>query len=198
MTSNDAARAYLLVFGRYGATEFIHSDLGPAFVSEMIKNITILLNSKQSLSISMRHESNAIIERCNIEVIRHTRALILALRKNTEWSVYIPLIQRIINATKDVKKNVSPAQLLYGNMVRLDRGLIYPFKLKCSTTSRDYMYQLLENQADLIRAFQLYIANLSDNKKKKQLTNVYQYHIGDYVLMYKDCLSKSKLDTNWY
>ena len=45
-TALDAAKSYLQVFGRYGASEFIHSDKGPAFISEIISNIAILMGSR--------------------------------------------------------------------------------------------------------------------------------------------------------
>ena len=75
-TAQEAARCYLQVFGRYGATEYIHSDKGPAFTNEIITCITILLGSKPIYGIAYRHESDAHVERLNREVRRHLSILV--------------------------------------------------------------------------------------------------------------------------
>ena len=97
------------------------------------------MGSRKHFSISYTHESNGILEREHREVYRHMLCILKQLRKDKQWSMYTPLVQRILNSTIDIKLGISPAQLLYGNMVQPDRGIIHPFKVKCSSTSIDYI-----------------------------------------------------------
>ncbi len=56
------------------------------------------------------------------------------------------LVQRIINATVNSVTKVSPSQLLYGNMVTLDRKLFKSYKPKESMTVESYLSELLTMQ----------------------------------------------------
>jgi hypothetical protein len=56
--------------------------------------------------------------------MRHLRALIF--HSHDRWSMFIPLAQRIINASVHSSTGVTPASLLFGNCVNLDRGIFLP------------------------------------------------------------------------
>ena len=141
------------------------------------------MGSKKHFSIAYRHESNGILERKHREVYRHMLCLTKQLRKDNKWSLYSPLIQRILNSTIDVKLGLSPAQLLYGNMEQPDRGIIHPYRVKCSTTSVDFITQLLSVQTELLKVSQLYLAKCSDKKANSAAVGTHLYLVGDYVLI---------------
>ena len=42
------------------------------------------------------------------------------------WSDELPLVQRIMMAEPNEVIGVSPAQLLFGNLIQLDRGIFLP------------------------------------------------------------------------
>ena len=167
----------------------------------MIKQFVELIQSECLHSISHRHESNGYIEHVNKEVVRHLRAITSELRNTVEWSKYIMLVQRILNATVNRVTKVSPSQLLYGNMVTLDRKLFKSYKLKDSKTVDSYLNELIQMQEKLLKASQRYLARSKD----KKLANVdktidpIRYKVGDYVLVsHPDNKLPSKLDTKWY
>lgn len=56
--------------------------------------------------------------------MRHLRAHTLTNKSAVDWSLHLPLVQRIMNATPNRSTGVAPATLLYGNAIDLNRGLI--------------------------------------------------------------------------
>ena len=49
------------------------------------------------------------------------------------------LVQRIVNATVSSVTKVSPSQLLYGNMITLDRNVFKSYQLKSNKTVHVYL-----------------------------------------------------------
>jgi hypothetical protein len=72
------------------------------------------------------HEENGIVERANKEVMEHLRAILFDKNMTSTWSEDLPIVQRIINASKHSSTGVTPAQLLFGNSINLDRRLFFP------------------------------------------------------------------------
>ena len=67
------------------------------------------------------------MERVNKEVMRHLRNLIFAHNEIDKWSKhYLPLVQRILNTSRVDSHNAVPAELLFGNAITLDRGVLLP------------------------------------------------------------------------
>lgn len=65
-------------------------------------------------------EESGMVERSNKEVLRHLRAIMYHKNIYTDWSVYLPMVSRIINSTVNESIGVSPAEILFGNAVTLD------------------------------------------------------------------------------
>jgi hypothetical protein len=202
--AEELARCYVQVFGRYGASQYIKTDNAAAMEADLIKQFIELIESECKHSISHRHESNGVIEHSNRECIRHLKAIVHELKDHKKWSKYTMLAQRVINATVSSVTKVSPSQLLYGNMITLDRGLFKSYKLKSEKPVHTYLKDLLEMQQKLVNASQIYLAKNKDKKvakdkiknKNKKPTS---YKVGDYVLVsYPDNKLPNKLDTKWY
>jgi hypothetical protein len=182
----------------------IKTDNAAVMESDLIKQFIELIESECKHSISHRHESNGIIEHSNKETIRHLKAIVHEIKEHKRWSKYTILAQRIINATVSSVTKVSPSQLLYGDMITLDRGLFKSYKLKSKKPVHKYLNDLLEVQRKLINASQIYLAKNKDKKvakdkiknKNKKPTS---YKVGDYVLVsFPDNKLPNKLDTKWY
>lgn len=48
------------------------------------------------------------MERLNKEILRHLRGLVFDKKIKDDWSMVLPLVQRIMNATLHVSTGVSP------------------------------------------------------------------------------------------
>jgi transposase InsO family protein len=119
----SAAEALIQFCGRFGYAHQLVIDRGSQFINEIITELLNILQIEHNLSISYSKEENSIFERCNKEVLRHLRAILLN-PKITNWSVSLPMVQRIINASVNKSLGVSPAQLIYGNVINLNRNLL--------------------------------------------------------------------------
>jgi hypothetical protein len=142
-----------------------------------VQHLTILAYSK---------EENSIVERVNKEIIRHIRGLIFTHNETNKWSKhYIPLVQRIVNSSRVESINAVPAELLFGNAITLDRGVLLPSSLVTDNRKAlsDWAANMLETQQKLIQAAQkaqrqkdeLHIANADPRRTT--------FNINEYVLV---------------
>ena len=69
-------------------------------------------------------EANGIVERRNAEVMKHLRAMVLVSVDKAKWALYLPLVQRILNATPDSSIGTYPSRLLFGDQLQLQGPLL--------------------------------------------------------------------------
>ena len=108
----------------------------------MINQFIELIETTCNHSIAHRHCSNGNIEHANREIIRHIRCITNELKSNNKWSRFVMIVQRIMNATVSSITKVSPSQLLYGNMITLDRNIFKSYRLKEDKTVHVYLKEL--------------------------------------------------------
>lgn len=169
-TAEATAKALLHQLGRYGAPSQIKSDNGPHFVNKVIEELLKLVGVHQVLTLAYSKEENALVERANKEVMRHLRHIFMAQIVQQDYKLCIPLVQRIINASVHESIGVSPAQLLFGNAITLDRGIFLPQSELNSTDTinlSEWVNKMYDMQAKL----------LSLAREKQEKTNV--YHIAE-------------------
>jgi len=124
-TAEELAPKLIDYFGRYGFADEISTDGGTQFCNELVRAIFKLVGSYHLRCTPHSKEEMGIVERENKEVLRHIRTLVFEYNTLTRWSVdFLPLVQRIVNAMVKKSTGVSPAQLLFGNALRLDRNVI--------------------------------------------------------------------------
>jgi hypothetical protein len=126
----NAARILMEHVGRFGEPNQILSDNGSQFVNDLIKEFMKLIDTEHVRTLSYSKEENAIVERVQKEVLRHLRAIIFDENIVHRWSTCLPFIQRIINSTVESSIGTTPASLLFGNSIDLDRGVLFPFSAK--------------------------------------------------------------------
>ena len=71
-------------------------------------------------------EENSIVERINKEINRHLRALTYENVSLENYKESLPFVQRILNSNYSGRLKISASQLLFGNMLNLDRGIFLP------------------------------------------------------------------------
>jgi hypothetical protein len=100
---------------------------------------------------------NAIVERSNPEILKHLRHLAhdFSFRDMTLWPSYLPLVQRIVNATPNALTTLAPAQIVYGNRIFIDRGLLQPFSTAAAEINSDFVKQLSATQDCLLEQIKL-------------------------------------------
>jgi len=125
-SAKSIAKCLLQWVGRYSAPSQLLSDNGKEFVNEIIKEFTDLIGTEQIFTLAYSKQENAIAERALKEVQRHLRAILFHKNVHYDWSIFLPLVQRILNTEVHSSTGVSPAQLVFGNSIDLDRGLFQP------------------------------------------------------------------------
>ena len=203
VTAKCAAQALVHQIGRYGAPESIRSDNGTQLVNETIGELLELVGSEHRLSLPDSKEENGIVERANKEVMRHLRALTLDLKSTSDWSVYLPLVQRIMNASVHSSIGMSPAQLLFGNAVTLDRGIFLPHKRGYTSNEEsevsfsEWADKMRDQQARLIEIARKNQSETDALKIAKKNPERTEFPVNSYVLVkYRD-RPPTKFHSNW-
>ena len=102
----------------------MQSDQGSEFVNDIIAELARYTGTKQKFNLQYSNEENAIVERCNKEVLRHLRAFVYDSNIIENWNLYLPLVQRIINSTKHERTGVAPASMIFGSTIDLSRNIV--------------------------------------------------------------------------
>ena len=190
--------------GRYGIPYFIQSDRGTQFVNDVIKELTLIVGTQHQTTLAYSKEENAIVERANKEVMRHLRAFIFDIGTHEGWSQKLPLVSRIMNSSVHSATGVSPASLLYGNSIDLDRGLFVPLEALTQEETKlsDWAADMLRTQERLMQiAEQRQLARDDVHVTKHAVEEVSSYQPNTFVLVsYPDGAMgprpPSKLHTN--
>jgi hypothetical protein len=156
LDAQTAADNLLHFMCHYGTPLEILTDFGTQFENELWAHLTELTGIKKLHSMPYSKEENSIVERANKEVVRHLRFMLLEQSLGGKFSRYLPLVQRIYNSSPNVSIGTSPATLLYGNAIHLERHLISTTYLRdrdqiANVSYRQYIDELLKVQNALIR-----------------------------------------------
>ena len=101
-------------------------SLGPHFIAEIIREFLLLVGVKHCLTLAYSKEENAIVERYNKEINRHLHALTFENLSLPGYKKSLPFVQRILNSNHSDRLKISASQMLFGNMLNLDKGIFTP------------------------------------------------------------------------
>jgi hypothetical protein len=200
VTAELAARVALLDWvGRFGTPDQIMTDGGGQFVNQLWEQLTLLMGSEKLESFPSSHEENSLVERANKEVIKHLRNILFDRQiQHTDWSTYLPIVQRIMNAHPLGTTGITPAELLFGNAVSLNDRILPVSQDEVNippATLSEVTAEMLAMQAKLIAKHQSllkkkdehHLASPYDSKK-----HVDHFPIGSYVLVEYDSTLKGR------
>jgi hypothetical protein len=203
-TSAKAALNSLLDWvGMFGIPSEMVSDNGTQFANELVQQFLDIIATTDTKTHPYSSEENGLVERANKEVIRHLKTFVYNRKVKSKWTTYLPLVQRIMNSSVHNTLGVSPAQLVFGNAVRLDRNLLpeIPFQIRNSEQAVNvYLEDLLKAQEEIVqiaqrnqwKTDQFHIATRGGNQP------ITEFPINSYVLVNyegKDHRPPSKLHT---
>ena len=127
-TALSAAECFLKHFRRFGTPYQLRSDNGPYFIAGMIRDFLLLVEVKHCLTLAYSKEENEIVGRYNKEINRHLRALTYDNSSLTDNKKSLPFVQRTLNSNDSDGLKISAAQILFGKMLNLDRGIFLPLE----------------------------------------------------------------------
>ena len=185
-------------FGRFGSPSFIRSDNGPHFVNELIKLFLLATGTEHNRTLAYSSEENAIVERSNKEINRHIRAYIFHRGSTDNYQEVLPFVQRIINSAENSRTNTSPANILFGNAVNLDRGILLPDNEQSAeqslTKASSKMLQMQHIAIQTAKTALLHADNIHKSTSSSEIT---EFAPDSYVLAAHRVAPETRLHTLW-
>jgi transposase InsO family protein len=199
-TAISASKCLLQHFGRFGAPYQIRSDNGPHFVADVIREFLQLIGTEHCLTLAYSKEENALVERMNKEINRHLRALTFENSSLDNYAESLPFVQRILNSNYSDRLKISAAQLLFGNVINLDRGIFLPIqeRQESSKPLSKHMSKMLAIQNSLLKAAAKELLRTDLLHMTKQTFPYTEFEPNSYVLVhYRSGAPPSRLHTFW-
>jgi hypothetical protein len=192
-TAIEYVSSLLRHIGIFGIPTSIRTDGGTQFTALICNELAKLLKLQHLVIVPYHPQANGIIERRNAEVMKHLRILVYNRDIGYSWSNILPLVQRILNFTKDGSINVPPAHIIFGEMIASDLSIITT-AVDGTIVVSDYLRDLQAKQLTLIQATQSYL-NESASKRdaKVDISDKVLFDVGDYVLLSYPSRPPSKL-----
>jgi hypothetical protein len=115
--------------------------------------------------------ANGIVERVNRSVLERLREMIFSKRlvrhTHHQWSDLLPMVQRSINASIHSATGTSPARILFGDNLDLDRCLLSAMPPSRTLNVQKYVDALTFNQRVIIEEADAYQSKVCDNIVRK-------------------------------
>ena len=192
--ASELARSLLSHVSIFGVPDDLITDKGPAFTSDVFKDLMLLLGTAHQKTLTGSKEEAGIVERLNKEVMRHLRNLIFDRRVYNTWSQNLPFVQRIINTMPHTSTGLSPAEIITP-CLNLQRRIVIDQEMEVyeavqqSCSFPDWVNEMLNRQAFLIEKAQANLkARDAKHLERKDLKNdgeITIFPIGSYVLAEK-------------
>ena len=112
------------VFLRFGAPKTLHTDRGPEFTSNLIKEMCRLFQMDKTTTTPYRPQSDGLAERMNRNIID---LLFKFVSENLEdWDEHLPYIMAAYRATVQEPTKCTSNLLMLGRETNMPIDLIYP------------------------------------------------------------------------
>ena len=184
-SAEEFIRAFLQHCGIFGRPVAILTDNGSQLKNAQVAEFVALLQTEHRFTVAYSKEENSMVERANKEVFRYIRSMAFERNARDCWSDYLPFAQRICNAEVVSSLGVSPAQIMFGNAVNLDRGILTPNVLLPEHSHGDmseYVNGLMEAQRRAIEVA-TEVQGAKDSKHMSTATKhpITEFGVGSYV-----------------
>ena len=137
------------------------------------------------IATAYRKEENPIVERANKEVMRHLKNMIFDNSVINTWSIYLPLVRRIMNSSVHASTGFTPASLMFGNSIDIDKGFLFHNGNNSNNNIRysEWTQQLLSSQATLLDVARQNLTEKDEVHLLNYPTERSEFEIGSYVLV---------------
>lgn len=144
ITAEACARTFIAGWvARFGCPEKITTDRGRQFESELFRKISALLGAQHRPTTAYHPASNGMVERLH----RQLKAAIMCY-SSPHWSEILPLVLLGIRSAWKDDVQASPAELVYGEPLRLPGEFFVPTK-DVTPDFTDFTTRLRHHMANL-------------------------------------------------
>jgi hypothetical protein len=197
--AQEALRGLLQHFGRFGCPRAIRSDRGSHFANDLITGFLLAMGTPHNLTLAYSSQENSMVERVNKEVNRHITAYTFDHNIVDDWRLALPFVQRIINSSYSQRTKISPADLLFGKQVQLDRGLLLPFEERPAmpTPLPKYLAKMLTIQDTLTTMSRELLKSQDEKHLAQNSREITEFVVGTHVLVAYSTGPPTRLLTRW-
>ncbi len=189
LEARHAARMLVRHIGIFGCPSQIVSDRGTHFTADIIRELMFLVGTNHVLTLAASKQENAAVENANKRSQEYLRSMLFDNRILNRWSDVLPLVQRIMMAEPIEVIGVTPAQLLFGNSIQLDREIFLPNLPKEGVEAEialsDWADKMFEAQRVLLDTAQRLQQQQKDARHMMEATTgvTTRFDVGSYVLI---------------
>ena len=181
---------------RFGCPRTLHSDQGPCYKSELMKEVCRLLEIQKTQTSPYRPQSDGQVERFNATMQQMLKSYVNENRD--DWDDKLPYLMMAYRATVHESTGCTPNMLMFGRELALPVDLQYPppdlpgdFP-ECSTEYGEWLKDVLREVHEYARTY-LKRSAIRQKKYYDIGTEPHDLKIGDWV-WYKDHVgAKTKL-----
>jgi hypothetical protein len=196
-TAEETASRLLEFICKDGLPNQIHSDGGTQFVNEVIQELTDFIGTPHTVSTPYSHEENGLVERVIKDVRAQLHSYCVERKSDKDWSLILPMVERLINTKINIDTGYTPAALKFGNPTALE---IVPFNVSLTSeapvfrSANEYLQSIAKFQSALIAQHKT--SRQQSQQRKEEMgnhqRNFHRYLPGDLILV--DHTDRSKTD----
>ena len=186
LTMEEAAHALRQHFGRFGVPSQVITDNGTQFKNNTVSELLGVVGTQHITTLAYSKEENALVERANLEVMRHMRNIVYHKNMVDAWEENLPVLQRIMNSAWKESNSTSPAELLFGTALCLDRRLYreeVELPLDIRTDLSQWAAEHLVQQERLMQIAEQVQKNRDNDHVTRGSPLRTRYEPGEYVLV---------------
>ena len=144
-------------------------------------------------------DENAIVERSNEDIKRYIKAFMFDRATHENCQEIIPYVTRLLDTNVNERTKVAPAQIIFGNSINLDRGILVPFDEISLTndTMTTSSSQMLQHQNDLMRIARDNLLLADSIHNEDVAANPTEFAIDSYVFALPRTQPKTRLHPQW-
>lgn len=143
MRAETVANAFITHWiARFGCPSKITTDQGRQFESELAHRIFLYFGIKRIRTTAYHPQSNGLIENSH----RTLKTALAAYMNSPQWSTNLPIVLLGLRASINTDSEISPAEALYGQELRLPGDFFLPRPTK-------HQHEMIERIADTVKQF---------------------------------------------
>lgn len=196
-----AQALYKNIYTKFGIPEVIHTDRGQTFLSNILKQLNMLLSIKHTVTTPYRPQSNGTCERLNSTIISRIRTL--HPHEKPKWHMHLDSLLLAYNSTVHESTGTSPFYTMFGRQPKIPLDLMIRIPNMDNELQATGKSFVADRETELKASFELCAKNIA--KRKERNKRNYDRKVGkttltfnpdDRVLVRKHA-SKNKIDDRY-
>jgi hypothetical protein len=174
--------------GLFGVPQTIRTDGAQQFVANVCRDLATMLGMEHKVIVPYHPQANGDNERWNKEICEHLRMVVTDRRLKGTWSRYLPIVQRILNATFTRSLGTYPARVIFGDRLPISQPFLFRKQTDVPFQSvGNYVQQLNDDIAMIVKIIgEKFTNDLEVRQKEARDVNpnkVLSFSINEYVLV---------------